>query len=164
LKKEFSKYKGKGNKMNVVQLPNRIFKAKRGKGKKNEYVNYIRDVVFANCKKGEIEKFNEALMSKKENLIKRQLSLLFFNSIVRSSLKEALYVALDAEVEFPINQEQGEKLLDFKIRKEREEVKDYFTVLEDKIINEVDDETKIQLAENYNSEDFRRFIYKFLYQ
>ena len=108
--------------------------------------------------------FNEVLMSKKENLIKRQLSLLFFNSIVRSSLKEALYVALDAEVEFSINQEQGEKLLDFKIRKEREEVKDYFTVLEDKRINEVDDETKIQLAENYNSEDFRRFIYKFLYQ
>ncbi|MEM5637792.1 hypothetical protein AAHH71_00575 [Bacillus toyonensis] len=117
-------------------------------------------MVFANCTKGEIEKFNEVLMSKKENLIKRQLSLLFFNSIVRSSLKEALY----AEVEFSINQEQGEKLLDFKIRKKREEVKDYFTVLEDKIINEVDDEIKIQLAENYNSENFRRFIYKFLYQ
>jgi hypothetical protein len=150
--------------MNIVQLPNRVFKEKERKKKKNEYVNYIRDVVFANCTKGEIEKFNEVLMSKKENLIKRQLSLLFFNSIVRSSLKEALYVALDAEVEFPINQEQGEKLLDFKIRKEREEVKDYFTVLENKIINEVDDETKIQLAENYNSEDFRRFIYKFLYQ
>lgn len=145
--------------MNIVQLPNRVFKAKEER-EKNEYVNYIRDVVFANCTKGEIEKFNEVLMSKKENLIKRQLSLLFFNSIVRSSLKEALY----AEVEFSINQEQGEKLLDFKIRKEREEVKDYFTVLEDKIINEVDDETKIQLAENYNSENFRRFIYKFLYQ
>ncbi|MCH5470560.1 MULTISPECIES: hypothetical protein [Bacillus] len=145
--------------MNVVQLPNRVFKAKEER-EKNEYVNYIRDVVFANCTKGEIEKFNEVLMSKKENLIKRQLSLLFFNSIVRSSLKEALY----AEVEFSINQEQGEKLLDFKIRKKREEVKDYFTVLEDKIINEVDDEIKIQLAENYNSENFRRFIYKFLYQ
>ncbi|WP_255262836.1 hypothetical protein [Bacillus wiedmannii] len=150
-------------KMNVVQLPNRVFKAKEER-EKNEYVNYIRDVVFANCTKGEIEKFNEVLMSRKENLIKRQLSLLFFNLIVRSSLKEALYVALDVEEGFSLNQEQSEKLLDFKIRKEREEVKDYFTVLENKIINEVDDETKIHLAENHNSEDFRRFIYKFLYQ
>lgn len=150
-------------KMNVIQLPNRVFKAKEER-EKNEYVNYIRDVVFANCTKGEIEKFNEVLMSRKENLIKRQLSLLFFNSIVRSSLKEALYVALDVEGDFSLNQKQDEKLLDFKIKKEREEVKDYFTVLEDKIINEVDDETKIRLAENYNSEDFRRFIYKFLYQ
>ncbi|WP_144517593.1 hypothetical protein [Bacillus thuringiensis] len=149
--------------MNVIQLPNRVFKAKEER-EKNEYVNYIRDVVFANCTKGEIEKFNEVLMSRKEKLIKRQLSLLFFNSIVRSSLKEALYVALDVEGDFSLNQKQGEKLLDFKIKKEREEVKDYFTVLEDKIINEVDDETKIRLAENYNSEDFRRFIYKFLYQ
>ncbi|GAB6461303.1 TPA: hypothetical protein QC153_006076 [Bacillus cereus] len=149
--------------MNVIQLPNRVFKAKEER-EKNEYVNYIRDVVFANCTKGEIEKFNEVLMSRKENLIKRQLSLLFFNSIVRSSLKEALYVALDVEGDFSLNQKQDEKLLDFKIKKEREEVKDYFTVLEDKIINEVDDETKIRLAENYNSEDFRRFIYKFLYQ
>ncbi|MDA2044047.1 hypothetical protein PDN33_15765 [Bacillus cereus] len=103
-------------------------------------------------------------MSRKENLIKRQLSLLFFNSIVRSSLKEALYVTLDVEEVFLLNQKQSEKLLDFKIRKEREEVKDYFTVLETKIINEVDDETKIHLAENYNSEEFRIFIYKFLYQ
>ncbi|EEL25209.1 hypothetical protein bcere0018_58410 [Bacillus cereus Rock1-15] len=150
-------------KMKVIQLPNRVFKAKEER-EKNEYVNYIRDVVFANCTKGEIEKFNEVLMSRKEKLIKRQLSLLFFNSIVRSSLKEALYVALDVEGDFSLNQKQGEKLLDFKIKKEREEVKDYFTVLEDKIINEVDDETKIRLAENYNSEDFRRFIYKFLYQ
>ncbi|WP_000864767.1 hypothetical protein [Bacillus cereus] len=149
--------------MKVIQLPNRVFKAKEER-EKNEYVNYIRDVVFANCTKGEIEKFNEVLMSRKEKLIKRQLSLLFFNSIVRSSLKEALYVALDVEGDFSLNQKQGEKLLDFKIKKEREEVKDYFTVLEDKIINEVDDETKIRLAENYNSEDFRRFIYKFLYQ
>ncbi|WP_242321760.1 hypothetical protein [Bacillus cereus group sp. BfR-BA-01354] len=149
--------------MNVIQLPNRVFKAKEER-EKNEYVNYIRDVVFANCTKGEIEKFNEVLMSRKENLIKRQLSLLFFNSIVRSSLKEALYVALDVEGDFSLNQKQDEKLLDFKIKKEREEVKDYFTVLEDKIINEVGDETKIRLAENYNSEDFRRFIYKFLYQ
>ncbi|OJD96902.1 hypothetical protein A9485_28645 [Bacillus cereus] len=149
--------------MNVIQLPNRVFKAKEER-EKNEYVNYIRDVVFANCTKGEIEKFNKVLMSRKENLIKRQLSLLFFNSIVRSSLKEALYVALDVEGDFSLNQKQDEKLLDFKIKKEREEVKDYFTVLEDKIINEVDDETKIRLAENYNSEDFRRFIYKFLYQ
>ncbi|MBK5491957.1 hypothetical protein [Bacillus sp. TH13] len=149
--------------MNVIQLPNRVFKAKEER-EKNEYVNYIRDVVFANCTKGEIEKFNEVLMSRKENLIKRQLSLLFFNSIVRSSLKEALYVALDVEGDFSLNQKQDEKLLDFKIKKEREEVKDYFTVLEDKIINEVDDGTKIRLAENYNSEDFRRFIYKFLYQ
>lgn len=147
--------------MNVIQLPNRVFKAKEER-EKNEYVNYIRDVVFANCTKGEIEKFNEVLMSRKEKLIKRQLSLLFFNSIVRSSLKEALYVALDVEGDFSLNQKQDEKLLDFKIKKEREEVKDYFTVLEDKIINEVDDETKIRLAENYNSEDFRRFIYKFL--
>ncbi len=150
-------------KMNVVQLPNRVFKAKEER-EKNEYVNYIRDVVFANCTKGEIEKFNEVLMSRKENLIKRQLSLLFFNSIVRSSLKEALYVTLDVEEVFLLNQKQSEKLLDFKIRKEREEVKDYFTVLETKIINEVDDETKIHLAENYNSEEFRIFIYKFLYQ
>ncbi|HDR7767989.1 MULTISPECIES: hypothetical protein [Bacillus cereus group] len=149
--------------MNVVQLPNRVFKAKEER-EKNEYVNYIRDVVFANCTKGEIEKFNEVLMSRKENLIKRQLSLLFFNSIVRSSLKEALYVTLDVEEVFLLNQKQSEKLLDFKIRKEREEVKDYFTVLETKIINEVDDETKIHLAENYNSEEFRIFIYKFLYQ
>ncbi|HDR6271944.1 TPA: hypothetical protein QCU37_005613 [Bacillus cereus] len=149
--------------MNVIQLPNRVFKAKEER-EKNEYVNYIRDVVFANCTKGEIEKFNEVLMSRKENLIKRQLSLLFFNSIVKSSLKEALYVALDVEGDFSLNQKQDEKLLDFKIKKEREEVKDYFTVLEDKIINEVDDGTKIRLAENYNSEDFRRFIYKFLYQ
>lgn len=149
--------------MNVIQLPNRVFKAKEER-EKNEYVNYIRDVVFANCTKGEIEKFNEVLMSREEKLIKRQLSLLFFNSIVRSSLKEALYVALDVEGDFSLNQKQDEKLLDFKIKKEREEVKDYFTVLEDKIINEVDDETKIRLAENYNSEDFRRFIYKFLYQ
>ncbi|PEF61512.1 hypothetical protein [Bacillus cereus] len=149
--------------MNVIQLPNRVFKAKEER-EKNEYVNYIRDVVFANCTKGEIEKFNEVLMSRKEKLIKRQLSLLFFNSIVRSSLKEALYVALYVEGDFSLNQKQDEKLLDFKIKKEREEVKDYFTVLEDKIINEVDDETKIRLAENYNSEDFRRFIYKFLYQ
>ncbi|MDG0949832.1 hypothetical protein [Bacillus paranthracis] len=149
--------------MNVIQLPNRVFKAKEER-EKNEYVNYIRDVVFANCTKGEIEKFNEVLMSRKEKLIKRQLSLLFFNSIVRSSLKEALYVALEVEGDFSLNQKQDEKLLDFKIKKEREEVKDYFTVLEDKIINEVDDETKIRLAENYNSEDFRRFIYKFLYQ
>ena len=147
----------------TIQLPNRIFKAKEER-EKNEYVNYIRDVVFANCTKGEIEKFNEVLMSREEKLIKRQLSLLFFNSIVRSSLKEALYVALDVEGDFSLNQKQDEKLLDFKIKKEREEVKDYFTVLEDKIINEVDDETKIRLAENYNSEDFRRFIYKFLYQ
>ena len=149
--------------MNVVQLPNRVFKAKEER-EKNEYVNYIWDVVFANCTKGEIEKFNEVLMSRKENLIKRQLSLLFFNSIVRSSLKEALYVTLDVEEVFLLNQKQSEKLLDFKIRKEREEVKDYFTVLETKIINEVDDETKIHLAENYNSEEFRIFIYKFLYQ
>ncbi|MCU4715845.1 hypothetical protein OCE25_26665 [Bacillus cereus] len=149
--------------MNVIQLPNRVFKAKEER-EKNEYVNYIRDVVFANCTKGEIEKFNEVLMSRKEKLIKRQLSLLFFNSIVRSSLKEALYVALEVEGDFSLNQKQDEKLLDFKIKKEREEVKDYFTVLEDKIINEVDDETKIRLAKNYNSEDFRRFIYKFLYQ
>ncbi|MGR5878504.1 hypothetical protein ACT7C3_28645 [Bacillus pacificus] len=50
--------------MNIVQLPNRVFKAKEER-EKNEYVNYIRDVVFANCTKGEIEKFNEVLMSKK---------------------------------------------------------------------------------------------------
>lgn len=101
-------------KMNVVQLPNRVFKAKEER-EKNEYINYIRDVVFANCTKGEIEKFNEVLISRKENLIKRQLSLLFFNSIVRSSLKEALYVALDVEEGFSLNQKQGEKLLDFKM-------------------------------------------------
>ncbi|MEH7456448.1 hypothetical protein V7183_04290 [Bacillus sp. JJ1127] len=149
--------------MNVVQLPNRVFKEKEEREKK-EYVNYIRDVVFANCTKGEIEKFNEILMSRKEQLIKRQLSVLFFNSLVRSSLKDALHVALDADVDFSLNQKHSEKSLDFKIRKEKEELKNYFTVLEDKIISEVDDEMKIHLAENYNNEDFRKFIYKFLYQ
>lgn len=31
--------------MNIVQLPNRVFKAKEER-EKNEYVNYIRDVVL----------------------------------------------------------------------------------------------------------------------